>query len=255
MEETHDNRYLPANNLLIIINEIQNSYKEMIKRSSNRISFDVSESDTIRNIAEKYNMTENDLILSLIFCCDSTIKQIEKINKRSKNKHMENVKGLRENLFKMFTISNGGIHSAGFDSIFGAETLLRLEAAVDFINDELAPEDVETEKISRFAQQVQELIKDVKQSIIDEELKNLILQDLCGVGDKLTKYMVLGMDAVYESVKSTVGALMMNYRDDFTEDEKGVIRKVLCLMGTFNTEFGFVKNVSMLTSAAIKLLK
>lgn len=254
MEGTQENRYLPANNLLIIINEIQDRYKELISRSS-RVSFDVNESDTIRDIAEKYSMTENDLILSLIFCCDSTMKQIKKIDKRSKNKHMEVVKGLKENLFKMFIISNGGIHSPGFDSIFGPETLFRLEAAVDFINDELAPEDIETEKISQFAQQVQELIEDVKQSAIDEELKKLILQDLCGVSDMLTKYMVLGMEAVYESVKSTVGALMMNYRDDFTEDEKSVIRKVLCLMGTFNTEFGFVKNVSMLTSAALKLIK
>lgn len=254
MEGTQENRYLPANNLLKIINEIQDRYKELISRSS-RVSFDANESDTIRDIAEKYDMTENNLILSLIFCCDSTIKQIEKIDKRSKNKHMEVVKGLKENLFKMFVISNGGIHSSGFDSIFGPETLLRLEVAVDFINDELAPEDIETEKISQFAQQVQELIEDVKQSTIDEELKKLILQDLCGVSDMLTKYMVLGMEAVYESVKSTVGALMMNYRDDFTEDEKSVIRKVLCLMGTFNTEFGFVKNVSMLTSAALKLIK
>lgn len=255
MEGTQENRYLSANNLLMVINELRDRRAELELRNNSMVPFDVEEWEIIKDVAGKYNMTQNELIMSLVYCCNSSIKQIEKIDKRSKNKHIETIKGLKENIYKMFALVYGGSYSDDLDMLFGEGTLLRLEAAIDFINDELDMEDVDMEKISEFAQQIQELIGDVKQSSLDGELKNLILAELCGVSDMLTKYMVLGMEAVYESVKSTVGLLMMNYRENFTEDEKGIMRKILCLMSTFNTEFGFVKNIGMLTSAALKFLE
>jgi len=215
---------------------------------------DSNKTEFIKYIKKEYDLEITDFYLYLIKMCDFGIEKVLGLNKNSSEKHAMTLKTVKINICKLIDVDMNSYRFLDeYERLFPDTLFLKIEACADFISDNVEVV-IDENKISELLKETQNLIEEIKESTIDNNMKKILLLQLSGVYDSLSKYSLFGYEEVELSVKMTIGAIIMNLKKDADKMENNFIARSLRLMATLNTAFSFAKNANDLIGACVKLL-
>lgn len=98
------------------------------------------------------------------------------------------------------------------------------------------------------------LRKSIIDSIINSELKTLLINHLNNMDISISKYKLYGTTGIKSELTSIIGDIVINNNLVSTDDEKSIIEKVLAFMSKANTSISFCKNIAPLIPGIINLI-
>ena len=192
-------------------------------------------------------------LIDFLKLCDLSIKQIQTVNRNTRQKKLDSVNDLKEAM--IHSHMKKGSFNIDLESIIKDDMTGRIEACDDFLIDNCSVPKVEQEALDNFIEEINSLRNDIKEAEINEELKDIILVHLNSVYESILKYNLFGMEEVKDSVTRTIGTLCLMTNECKTETDKTVMKNVLALMSKFNTVFGFFKNAGGAVRIADTIIK
>jgi hypothetical protein len=119
-------------------------------------------------------------------------------------------------------------------------------------NEKLLPD----AKIQELLSQIDDLINDLNKADIDNDFKNIIVQELLKLQQSMYKYKIYGNAGIENIICELTGKIILkiNNPEVITEQEQNILEKVLSFIINTNNIISFSENISKIAANATPLL-
>jgi len=143
----------------------------------------------------------------------------------------------------------------GFTDRYTGETLSVLRWSDDALSKKAPPPILDEEKTAELEQEVEQLLKEVEESSLDESLKGFLLRQLHRIQNGLADYRVEGRVALVEAMQSVAGDAVFEPEKVRETQKAPAGRKVWKWMHGFRVAIHLVASASQIAAGGIPFLE
>lgn len=187
--------------------------------------------------------------------CSLGINEIEQLNPKNVHKFKRTLNNVIEGLSKVYfnameNVLNNGMDK--FNDYFSDKLMIELEYCADYLSENSDEGIIEDDKIQQLIKEINDMIKDIMDSRLDDELEKLLVYQLNNIRESLLKYKFYGSKGIETSIETTLGSLILNKEKATDSKSIDAVNKIFKIMGKINTIIGFSRNSKDLLESICK---
>jgi hypothetical protein len=116
----------------------------------------------------------------------------------------------------------------GFTAKLTTENMVQLRFCGTWLSEHFGEPELAKEELAHVVEEINELIKETKESQMDESARQYVLRHLFQIAQALREYELFGVERVQEEIESTIGSICFHEREARDAGEKfwDIVRKV-----------------------------